>query len=133
MADVLNYAHGGESNDYKWTQFAFKLQTDGKLTAALTGPAGGRVIAIGACPRCNHDVDYSFDETIVVPQGSGGTLSTDTPNQPPQAGTQLDESATESVHYVTVPILCQCREDHPGRPATSRGCGIVFNTDLPVP
>jgi len=133
MADNLHYAHGGESNDYKWTESAFQLMTEGKLTAVLTGPAGGRVIARGPCPRCDHDVDYSFDETIVVPQGSSGTLSADTTSPVPASGAPLDDGAIDSVHYVTVPVLCQCREDHPGRSATSRGCGIAFNTELRLP
>lgn len=131
MADILNYAYGGESNDYKWTELAFELMTQGELTVALAGPKGGRVVARGACPRCSHDVDYTFDETIVVPKGPGGTLSTDTTDQLPEADTPYN-GAEESTAYVTVPVLCHCREDHTGRPDTSRGCGITFNIELRV-
>ena len=130
MADTLNYASGGESNDYKWTEIAFDLMTDGKLSVALIGPEGSQVNASGSCPRCNHDVDYSFDETIIVPQGYGGTLGVDTFNPAPGAGGPSDDGEIGSVHYVTVPVLCQCSGEHPGRPDASRGCGIVFNTEL---
>lgn len=130
MANILNYAGGGESNDYKWTEIAFDLMTDGKLAVALTGPEGSQVNASGSCPRCDHDVEYSFDETIVVPQGYGGTLSADTTNPAPGANAPFDDGEIESVHYVTVSVLCQCSGEHPGRPDKSRGCGIVFDTEL---
>jgi hypothetical protein len=133
MAEILSFAIGGESNDYKWTEIAFDLMTEGKLTVALTGPTGDRVVARGQCPRCEHDVAYAFNETIVVPQGYGGTLSAETTTPAPTAGTSLGDRPTVEDHYVTVPILCQCLEEHTGRPAKSRGCGIVFNTELRAP
>lgn len=130
MTEILNFALGSESNDYKWTVLAFDLINQGKLNVTLAGQAGIRVIASGNCPRCDHDVGYSCDETIVVPQGSSGTLSQDTTQSGPAISVLLEDSVTDLVKYVTIPVLCQCRVDHPGGPSKSLGCGISFNTEL---
>lgn len=126
MTNILNYVIGGESNAYKWTTIAFDLINADKIAVMLTGPAGNHVIASGPCPRCDHDLDYSFTDIIVVPQGLSGMLSTAT-------DALSDDDAMELDPYVTVPVLCQCKKEHPGRPDKSRGCGIIFNTELLAP
>ena len=123
MTDDLNFAQGTVSNDYRWTERAFDLMTEGVLAVTWAGSVGHHLVARGRCPRCAHDVDFSFDEKIVVPQGRGGTL-TRNPAQP------TDPLPADGPQYVTVTVLCQCREDHHGRPPGAHGCGIVFNVDI---
>lgn len=144
MVDQLPYAIGPESNAYEWTEKAFDLMTEGLLSVQLTGADAGHVQAQGQCPRCEHDVEYSFDETIVVPQGPGGLLDARTvklvegaptrgkgtriTTRPGSAGLNLDMP-----QFVRVKVLCQCRKTHPGRSDEHRGCGALFHTDLLAP
>ena len=126
MTGGQTYAVGAEQTAYEWTDKAFELMTEGKLTVSLD--TDGTVTAHGACPRCAHDPNYTHLETIVLPQGPVGTLS-----KGGQPVSKADPGVNASGQYVTVPIQCACRETHEGRPAGEAGCGITFNTELLAP
>jgi hypothetical protein len=139
MADPLPFAQGVEVNDYRWTATAYDLMVAGQLVLTRR-PPGRSVEATGRCPRCGHDVDYSFLPTISLPRGGPGTLGsgsgdpkgveTARPKDDARQGDASGHGGDAADQYDTVPILCQCHEDHPGRPKDGRGCGIVFNTEL---
>lgn len=132
MADPLPFAQGAEVNDYKWTSGAYDLLRDGKLVVSRRAP-GRSVVATGACPRCTHDVDFTFLTIISLPRGGLTTLGKGSGATKTEEGQQTHGSGQEDdgiAQYDTVPILCRCRDDHPGRPKDDRGCGIVFNTEL---
>ena len=132
MAEPMAFAQGAERTAYDWTDKAFDLMTVGKLTVAFGGMDNNLVFATGECPRCTHDVAYTHVETIVVPQGPVGTLGTKSlpgPGSREGRDDQTDELG-DGPCYVTVPVLCQCAEDHPRGPKDARGCGIAFNTEL---
>lgn len=132
MAEPLPFAQGAEVNDYYWTSGAYDLMRDGKLVVKRRSP-GRSIVATGACPRCTHDVDYSFLPTISLPRGGPTTLGKGSGVTKVVKEEQTDGAGHEGdsiAQYDTVPILCRCREDHPGRPEGDRGCGIAFNTEL---
>ena len=132
MAEPLPFAQGAEVNDYRRTSGAYDLMRDGKLVVKRRSP-GHSIVATGACPRCTHDVDYTFLPSISLPRGDLKTLGkgpkiTKGEEERPTHGSSQEDDGT--AQYETVPILCRCRDDHPGRPEGDRGCGIVFNTEL---
>lgn len=135
MTDPLPFAQGVEVNDYRWTATAYDLMVGGKLVVTRRAP-GRRVVATGECPRCRHDVDYAFLPKITRPRGGPGTLgrgpgaSTGGDAGHGDDATGADHDGEAAAEYETLPILCQCGEEHPGRPKDGRGCGIVFNTEL---
>lgn len=139
MADPLPFAEGVEINDYRWTATAYDLMVAGELQVTRRAP-GRSVVATGRCPRCTHDVDYTFLPTITLPRGGPGTLGSGSSETGAVKATRLDDDSKQgdrsggegeaTAQYDTVPILCQCLEDHPGRPKEGRGCGVVFNTEL---
>ena len=132
MDNPLPFAQGAEVNDYKWTSAAYDLMVEGKLVVKRRNPSRS-VVAIGACPRCAHDVDYTFLPNISLPRGGRTTLGrgpTKTKSEEARPTHCSGQEEDDVDQYDTVPILCRCRDDHPGRPEGARGCGITFNTEL---
>lgn len=125
---MVPYARGVEVNDYQWTDKAYELLLEGKLVVTRSAN-GGEVIATGQCPRCGHDVDFSFLPTISLPYGGRGTTRGGAGTLGGDSGRPAGAKAAEP-EYVTVPILCQCGEEHQGRPSSDRGCGIMFNVEM---
>jgi hypothetical protein len=120
MTDDMPFAQSGR-NDYRWTERAYDLLTQGKLTVTVTGSGeDAAVVATGECPRCDHDVAYSHPEQIVVPDAAdAGALKTD-------AGQRNRRGV-----YAGVDVVCWCDNPHPDRPASlGRGCGIVCTADV---
>lgn len=120
MTDDLPFAQSGR-NDYRWTERAYDLLTQGRLAVAITGVGEDTaVVATGECPRCTHDVAYSHAERIVAPEAAGAG-----------PGSTAVEPRDRTGAYVGVDVVCWCDNPHPGRPTSlGRGCGVVFTADV---
>jgi len=69
----------------------------------------------GVCPRCAALIDIP----VLDPMLGGNRTATLEPGED-----ELDEDVA--------PLLCTCREAHPGRPDGVVGCGAYWNAGLPV-
>lgn len=110
-----------DRNDYRWTDRAFDLLTEDKLTVSILGSGSSRTVrASGECPRCGHDVDFELPDSVSVPSTGSGHL-----------GAQSRGPGRPADEYVPVAVACWCNEAHPGRPeAVKHGCGIVFGAEV---
>ena len=109
-------------NDIKWTNDAYDLLTSGALVVTITGMGPDQTVhAIGSCPRCEHDVAYTRVESITVPEGHHGLGD---------KGLRADPALDEA--WVPVDVLCWCEDEHSGRPAKVRGCGIAFRAEVRI-
>jgi hypothetical protein len=105
----------GAPNAYKWTEAAYDLLRDGKLTVSIRSPGEvSTAIVSGECPYCRDDVNFS-EVLDAVTGESLGTLGWW------KAHTALPDD------YIPLTVSCSCTEPHAGRPADiNYGCGINF-------
>ncbi len=115
---------GGSAEQYspsaafKWTEQAWQMLQNGTLHARLYDTDDVLSAHIwGPCPRCAHDIDERPTLTAVLTDttrsiwGEGGGQVVDSP--------------------VPVDLRCNCREEHPGVPKGTSGCGVSFRVELP--
>lgn len=116
--EELPYLQSGNT-DPKWAERALESAVAGLLQVKAKALKDSRLMirATGECPRCSHDVNYEFIETVVGPTAvravPGGS-----PVEPRQPDLDI---------FVDAQVLCWCEQKHPGRPAGSRGCGVGFS------
>jgi hypothetical protein len=107
-------------NAYEWTEAAYDLLLDGKLTVSIASTGGiSSATVTGTCPYCKDDVNFS-EVLDAVTGESMGTL-----------GRRAARPVTADDGYVPLTVSCCCTGQHPGRPAgISHGCGINFQVEV---
>lgn len=109
-------------NRYEYTEKAFVLITEGRLSVKLLGEGqGSTIIASGDCPYCAHDVRYTLSDCLIYSGCEGQVLGAE----------QTELLPLPDGRYVTADVTCMCLEDHPGRPAkVAAGCGVTFKVEV---
>lgn len=77
-------------------------------TLRLDPVGADSVLLRGPCPRCRCDVDIPVIDSVFRSWW---------------VGRRSVPTQTDSVY----PVVCNCRTDHPGRPADRTGCGAYWN------
>jgi hypothetical protein len=105
-------------NAYQWTEVAYDMLEDGRLTASITATGGIQTARVdGPCPRCEHPLNVQQILDIVTGEDMA-TLGSHV------ATVNVDE-------YVPLIVPCECTEGHDGRPeGVTHGCGINFRLDV---
>lgn len=109
MADDLPFEIDNPM-DYSWTLAAHDAMRDGRLRAAVTraGHIGFAKIW-GACPRCDHEIEFSLALDLI--SSVGGLLGPET---------------SRTGGNAPIDVVCNCSTPHADAPAHKRGCGVAF-------
>lgn len=115
----LPYLQSGNT-DRKWAERALESAVAGRLHVNAKALKDSRLMirATGECPRCSHDVNYEFIETVVGPKAGGRAVP---------GGSYIESRQPDLGSFVDANVLCWCEQKHPGRPAGSLGCGVGFS------
>lgn len=101
---------------FEWTEKAFELLEDERLTATVTAGDGVfTVVTDGECPRCGHRL---LDRQV----GSAVTGL--------EVGVRNSAAHQESAPVVVVDVTCGCGHTHPDAPDNTTGCGVSFRIEL---
>jgi hypothetical protein len=96
----------------------YEVITDPRYSAAVFRLASASLSVLvlrGTCPRCAVLIDIPVLDPVL---GGNRTMSPGMPSSEDE-----DDAA---------PLLCTCREAHPGRPDEAIGCGAYWNAVLPL-
>jgi hypothetical protein len=92
----------------------YEIGTDPRYSEAVFRPTSARLSVLvlqGECPRCAALIDIPVLDPVL---GGNRTASPGAPSSEDGA----------------VPLLCTCREPHPGRPDEAVGCGAYWSMVL---
>lgn len=110
-----------ETCGFEWTERAFTLLTEDRLTATARLTDGVlSVVVAGPCPRCAHHLVDRQVATAVAGVGSGAVRHFGIPRPAPDTGPPT----------VQMDVTCGCGNAHPGAPDTVTGCGVSFRIEL---
>lgn len=101
------------SAEDRWRHDAYEALVSGMLRHERAEHAGIGVSTVtGPCPRCGHDVGFTFVHTALL-EDSG-------------PGRRHVRALAGSPAPVPIDVQCRCGGNHPGRPEGEYGCGLVF-------
>lgn len=97
----------------EWTNKAFALQEEGRLTAAITSGEFQNLVVVGECPRCGQQIEIGLPKTItaVIHRNLGESVSL----------------ADDAVRYERETVICNARPPAKGAPDDRLGCGACFS------
>lgn len=97
----------------EWTNKAFALQQEGRLTAVIIAGTAQNLVVAGECPRCGQQIKLNLAKTItaVVHRNLGESSSLE------------DDSA----RYERETVICNARPPAKGAPDDRLGCGACFS------